>query len=91
MMQTNPVSEQIKHFIVQHFPLARQRQLDNDDLLLENGILDSLGVLELVTYLEQEFKISIADEELVPEHFQTVKCLTALIQQKNGGATEPRL
>ena len=90
-MQNDTMSEQINHFIVQQFPLARQRQLSNDDPLLENGILDSLGVLELVNYLEREFKISISDEELVPEHFQTITCLTAFIQQKNGVATGTRL
>jgi acyl carrier protein len=81
-MQVNAVSEQIKSFIVQHFPLARSRQLRHDDPLLENGILDSLGVLELVTYLEEEFNISLSDEELVPENFQTIACLTAFVQKK---------
>jgi len=84
-METNIVSMQLKSFIVKHFPLARNRNLSDEDLLLENGILDSLGVLELVTYLEQEFKISVADEDLVPENFQTIARLTAFVREKSLG------
>jgi len=82
-MSVNTVSEQIKGFIMSHFALTRSRNLGNDDLLLKNGILDSLGVLEMVTYLEQEFNIRVTDEELVPENFQTIECITAFIQKKS--------
>jgi acyl carrier protein len=82
-MSTSVIREHIQNFIIEHFPIARQRHLSDNSPLLENGILDSLGVLELVTYLEQEFKISVADEELVPENFQTIMCVTAFVEKKS--------
>jgi acyl carrier protein len=82
-MQSNAVHEQIKKFITNHFPLARNRDIRNDDRLLENGILDSLGVLDLVAYIEEEFKITVADEDLVPEHFQTIADLTVFVLEKS--------
>jgi len=81
-MQTSTVGEQITDFIVARFPLARKRGVKRDDQLLENGILDSLGVLELVTYLEETFEIAVADEDLMPENFQTIERLTAFVQEK---------
>jgi len=50
--------------------------------LLETGILDSLGVLDLVSYVEQTFSIVVADEELSPENFQSVDTLASYVQRK---------
>lgn len=79
------VSEQIRNFILKHFPLARNRNISDADPLLENGILDSLGVLELVTYLEKEFNITLSDEDLVPNNFQNISCIATLVQKKSHG------
>jgi acyl carrier protein len=79
---TNPVTVRIRGFLVAQFPSARQRALGEDDHLLANGILDSLGVLDLVGFLEQEFGISISDEDLLPEHFETLRRLTAFVEEK---------
>lgn len=85
-MTASPVASQIKGFLVQHFPSARHHPLADDDHLLANGILDSLGVLDLVGYLEHEFGISVADEDLVPEHFDTLRRLTAFVLEKRSGS-----
>lgn len=86
-MQVDTVHEQITGFITSHFPLARNRKIKSDDQILEKGILDSLGVLELVSYIEREFDINISDEDLVPEHFQTIKHITTFIQMKKNSLT----
>ena len=79
----NNFRERIKGFILEKFPLARKHGLNNSDKLLESGILDSLGILDLVNFVEQEFAIHVSDEELVAENFQTVEHLTAFIQRKS--------
>ena len=58
--------------------------LKNDTPLLETGILDSLSVLKLVLFLEQQFGIVVAPEELIPENFETVEaiCTYLHIQQQ---------
>jgi acyl carrier protein len=86
-MTPSAVTSRIKGFLVQHFPSARRQPLAEDDHLLANGILDSLGVLDLVSYLEREFAITVADEDLVPEHFETLRRLTAFVQGKRTGGS----
>ncbi len=81
-MKDPNISQQIRNFINKQFPMARTRTLKDDDDLLQNGIIDSLGVLELVTYLEKEFAIDVLDDELIPETFQTVERLANFVQEK---------
>lgn len=82
-MTTNHLNERIRNFIVEKFPLARKRGINFQDNLLESGILDSLGILDLVAFVEQNFGIVLTDEELVPEHFQSIDRLAAFIQTKS--------
>jgi acyl carrier protein len=81
-MQDNTVSTHIKDFIWEHFPLARKRKIIDTDPLLENGILDSLGILEVVTFLEHEFHIILNDDDLMPENFQSIECIAAFVQRR---------
>lgn len=76
------ITARIRDYLVEHFPSARQHPLGDDEHLLANGILDSLGVLDLVGYLEQNFGITIVDEDLVPEHFETLRRLTAFVGER---------
>ena len=59
--------------------------LKNDTLLLEAGILDSLSVLRLVLFLEQQFGIVVAPEELIPENFETVEAICAYLRAQQQG------
>lgn len=65
------------------FPLARKQQIKDSDPLLESGVLDSLGVLDLVSFVEQEFSVHVADEELVPENFHTIDRIAAFVESKS--------
>ena len=58
--------------------------LDNDDSFLEKGIIDSTGILELVSFIESEFEIDVKDEELVPDNFDSVSKMSAYITRKIG-------
>lgn len=73
----------VREFILQQFPRARKQQINNSDHLLESGMLDSLGVLQVVTFIEGEYGFSVSDEDLVPENFQTIDRIAAFIQSKN--------
>jgi acyl carrier protein len=87
MTEVGLVSERIRGFILEKFPLARKQGLKSSDPLLESGILDSLGVLDVVGFVEHEFSIHVDDDELVPENFQTIESLVAFVQKKgNHGA-----
>ena len=72
--------------MIEHFPLLRKRSLRHDDQLLQSGLVDSLGIIEVVTFLEREFQITVTDEDLLPENFQSIECIGALVQSKCKGA-----
>jgi acyl carrier protein len=72
----------VREFILKQFPLARKHRVNNSDPLLGSGILDSLGVLEIVTFIEQEYGIAVSDEDLIPENFETIDYIAAFIQSK---------
>ena len=62
----------IRDFIVENFLFGEADGLEDDASFLENGIIDSTGILELVTYLEDTFGIEVEDEELVPENLDSI-------------------
>ena len=71
----------IRQFVLQKFPLARKRRVADGDNLLEGGIIDSLGVLELVTFMQQEFSVTVEDEDLTPENFQNIECMARFVER----------
>ena len=87
-MDEGRTRQQIRGFILKHFPLARGRNIKNDDHLLEQGVIDSLGVLDIVAHLEQEFKIVVNDEDLSPDNFRSIDQLTAFVLTKSDSGGE---
>ncbi len=81
-MDKNAIMERIRKFILEHIPQARQMNVQNEDQLLEGGLLDSLGILDVVSYLEEEFSISASDEELTPENFQSIATMASYVEMK---------
>jgi acyl carrier protein len=81
----NAIAERIQQFLLGKYPLARKRSLSLEDHLLETGVLDSLGVLDVVGFLESEFGVRFLDEELTPENFETISRLAQFVQAKRNG------
>ncbi len=88
-MNDGNTSSRIRSCIVQKFPAAKKRLLNEDVPLLESGIIDSLGTLEVVGFLEQTFNIKIEDEDLSPENFATLRCLVSFVEGKRGPVGVP--
>ena len=81
----DPITTQVKTFIVDNFLFGQGGDKITDDAsLMDNGIVDSTGVLELVAFLEETWSIEVEDEELVPENLDTVGNITRFIQKKSG-------
>jgi acyl carrier protein len=72
----------IKTYINEHFPAARKLRLTDSDPLLQSGIIDSMGILDLVGYLETAFEISVADDDLLPENFNSIETIAAFVETK---------
>lgn len=76
----------LKEFIVQNFLFGdRGAPLTLDDSFSERGIVDSTGILELVAFVEESFGVSVGDEEIVPENFDSIARLTQFIDRKRSG------
>ena len=77
------VKEQIRQYVAENFLFSDNGfELGNDESFLEAGVVDSLGVLELVTFVEEEFSLQVADEEIVPDNFDSVNRLADYIGRK---------
>ncbi len=79
------IDARILAFVQERFPFARQRRVAREDSLLESGIVDSLGVLELVEFLERTFGISVTEEDLLPENFDSIRRMADLVGRKVAG------
>ena len=80
------LKQQIREFIVENFLFGEANGLEEETSFLENGIIDSTGILELVTYLEDTFGIEVEDEELVPENLDSIANVVKYLTTKQASA-----
>jgi acyl carrier protein len=74
----------IHRYILENFLYTDDGKLQNDTSFLEEGIVDSTGVLELVMFVEENFDVTVEDEEIVPENFDSVEHLARYVRLKAG-------
>ncbi len=67
--------EQTREFIVNNFLYGEGDRLSHDTSFMTEGIIDSTGILELITFLEVTYQIEIADDEIIPENMDSLECL----------------
>jgi acyl carrier protein len=87
-MDQTTIERDIREFLAQNFPLADEGDgLGGDDSLIEAGVIDSTGVLELIEYLESNYDIQIADEEVLPDNLDSISRIGRFVSSKlNGGS-----
>jgi len=78
------VSAIIRQFIIENFLFEENPSLREETSFLESGTIDSTGILELVSFLEEKFGISVADDELVPENLDSIANVVAYLTKKKG-------
>lgn len=79
------IQEQLRDYITSQFLFEQnQKTLGFDDDLLNQGIVDSMGILQVVNYMEEKFGIHVNDEEIIPENFRSLRTLTDFVMQKSG-------
>lgn len=74
--------EAIRSFVFDQYPLCRQKSLQDSDSLIESGIVDSMGILELVAFVESAFNIRVEDIDLTPENFDSIESLSSFVAVK---------
>ena len=73
------ITEILYKFIRENYPKARQGDLQADDRLLEKGIIDSLGLLTLIDFLETEFEIRVSDLDVTEDKFGSIQSLSGFV------------
>ena len=83
------LKEQIRNFILENFILENPDDLVDDESMLEKGIMDSTGVLELVAFIESTYEVKVEDEELIPENLDSIKNIVSYLERKLRLASKP--
>lgn len=77
------IAQDIRTFVTTNFLFGQDATaLTDDQSFLETGIIDSTGVLELIAFLEQQYSISVDDQEVVPANLDSVQHLVAYVERK---------
>ncbi|MBV8091828.1 MAG: acyl carrier protein [Acetobacteraceae bacterium] len=72
----------IKQFVIEEFlPDVPEGDLTEDFDLIENGVIDSLGLLKVIAWIEDEFGVLIEVDEMVPENFSTIGTISAFVER----------
>ena len=86
--------ETVRGFVVENFIYGDDGMLQEETSFLESGTIDSTGILEMIAFLEETYGLTIADEEIVPENFDTLGNVVRFLERKlsppAGGGTLSR-
>ena len=76
------VSAKVRDYIRQNFLFGKDDDIAEQDSLLDRGIIDSTGAMELVTFIETEFAVTVSDKDLIPENLDSIAAITAFVARK---------
>jgi acyl carrier protein len=86
-MAMDNVLRRVRAFIEENFLFREDiSQLADSDSLLENGVMDSTGILELVAFLESDFSIQMSDAEIVPDNLDSIAAIATYLERKLAAA-----
>ena len=83
-MSEQEILHSVVEFIYAKFPLAKQKAIAPMESLLDSGVVDSMGILEIVTFVEDEFSVELTDEEVLADNFENIQSIANLIAKKTG-------
>lgn len=83
MLDMDRDARPIRTFIVERLaPATGRTHLDDDDDLIDSGVVDSLGIFQLVAFLEEKFGVVISDSEITPDNFATIARIERLVAER---------
>jgi len=84
-MNLSPTEAAVRQFLIEDVFYDKDlKNLGPDDSLLAKGLLDSLSILKTVTFCEEHFGITIPDEDVLPDHFESVRAIARLVERVRG-------
>ena len=76
------LQQQIRDFVTTNFYVPDPKALDDATSLLDHGIIDSTGVLEVIMFIESTFGVSVEDSEMLPENLDSIERIAAFVAKK---------
>jgi len=77
------IEETVERFVIDELIVGdSQMKLDPDQSLVSSGVIDSLAILRLISFLEEKFGVVVEDDEVVPENFETINVIKAFVEAK---------
>jgi acyl carrier protein len=87
-MSQEEIRRIISAFIKRNYLFDEGKELDPSTSFLRTGVLDSTGILELITFIEEEFNINFPDDDLTSENFDSVDRVVATLERKRGNGVK---
>lgn len=84
-MRVASVKTQVRAFVVSNFYLPDARSVTDSTSLLEAGVIDSTGILEIIAFLARAFDVTVEDDEIVPENLDTIDRIASYVARKTAG------
>ena len=82
----DPVRDKVRSFILENYLFTTDTSaLGLDDSLLENGVVDSSGMMEIIFFIEEQLGVAMRDDEMIPDNLDSVNKITKFVQGKLGG------
>jgi acyl carrier protein len=84
MIQSAEVKDQIRQYVLEEFAKTKGiNQITDEEVLTKNGIIDSMGIFRLVSFLEDTFKIRVGDEEITHDNLESIDAIERLVIAKS--------
>jgi acyl carrier protein len=81
-MPTPDIEREVHSFVISNFLFDQSVNLEPDDSLLDKGLIDSTGVIELVDFLEERYAIKVEDDEVIPANLDSVRNVAKYVDRK---------
>jgi acyl carrier protein len=76
------LNQQVRDFVTANFYVADPKSLEDGTSLLDAGIIDSTGVLEVIMFVETTFGVTVEDSEMLPENLDSIERIAAFVERK---------
>ena len=74
----------LRNYVLENYLFTDdQSQLNNEDSFMDKGIVDSTGILEIITFIEDEYDMSVEDSEMIPENLDSINNLVKYLEKKS--------
>lgn len=87
-MYSAHIQNEVQRFVISNFLFGQPTEIQENESLLDKGVIDSTGVLELISFLEEQFGIKVEDNEVIPDNLDSTASIAAYVEKKQATSVE---